>query len=55
MFIVTIEDEVVKTFKTGIEAKDYAFCKYCFEDIPKDKINIFNNGIKVSKSIWNNE
>ena len=55
-FTVTVNLTIEKHFNTCLEAKDYAFSRYCFDGVPKDLIDIYDHsGNKVSESVWCNE
>ena len=54
-FTVTVNLTIEKHFETRGEAKDYAFCRHCFDGVPKQLIDIWDqSGSKVSKDVWNN-
>lgn len=54
-YTVTVNSTIEEHFNTCLEAKDYAFCRYCFDGIPKALIEIWNHKCKkVSKDVWDN-
>lgn len=55
-FTVTVNLTIEKHFETRLEAKDYAFCRHCFDGVPKQLIDIWDqSGSKVGTDVWDNK